>query len=501
MISYLKKNYSWFIIIFFGIIYFIFLSNNQTSDAYSNAYSSLTGEELFRPHHLLYSVLGYLVYLPLKFTSIEPIKIFQCINVLFAMSCLIVIRIMMLRIHSKESLISLSIIFLGSCFGFQRFAIDNECYIIPLFLTLIAMNFVQSFLIKNKFYKVILCALACVLGCLFHQIVIFALISSFLVVLFNKRLKYILSFIGISLILPITYALVVFIEKGSFSISLLMNFVLHDYTTSNAELPILNNVIILSAISFIRTFIQVHGYMFKIVSSYPLISIIVITISLAFLVYGIIYAFKLKKRNLALFQERRFVRYSWGMLILYFGFAVFSNGNAEFMIIIPFLLILLSVYYLIHIRKVLFGFGLFMFVWNLYFTLIPMGYMKLNSNKDIVDLIIKEPTSIYVLKDKVAVENIYMYKENGKDIPNIYKISDVKEDKFNNWVKEKKTIYTDCFGGKEVASRATIAETYTNNISSSNPIIKNKKSFKSKYKFTSNGSEKEIWTFISNFAN
>ncbi len=500
MINYLKKNYSWFIIVFFGIIYFIFLSNNPTSDAYSNAFSSLTGKEMFRPHHLLYSVLGYIVYIPLRFTSIEPIKIFQCINVIFAMACLGVIRIMMLRINCKESFISFAIIFLGSCFGFERFAIDNECYIIPIFFTLVAMNFVQSFLIKNKFYKVVLCASACVLGCLFHQIVVFALISSFLVVLYNKRLKYILSFIGISLILPITYALVVFIEKGSFSISSLMSFVLHDYTTSNAELPILNNVIVLSAISFIRTFIQVHGYMFKIVSSYPLISIVVIIISLTFLVYGIIHVFKLKKRSLILFQERRFVRYSWAMLILYFGFAIFSNGNAEFMVIIPFLLILLSAYYLTHIRRALFGLGLFMLVWNLYFALIPMGYMKLNCNKDIVDLTIKDPTAIYILKDKAAVENIYMYKENGKALPNIYKISDVKEDKFNNWVAEKKTIYTDCFGGKEVASRATIAETYTNNISSSNPIIKNQKSFKPKYKFTSNGGEKEIWTFISNFA-
>lgn len=497
MINYLKRNYSWFIIAFFGIIYFIFLSNNPTSDAYSNAFSSLTGKEMFRPHHLLYSVLGYLIYLPLKFTSIEPIKIFQFINVLFAMSCFVIVRIIMRRINCKESLISLAIIFLGSCFGFQRFAIDNECYIIPLFFTLLAINFVQSFLIKNKFYKVVLCALACVFGCLFHQIVVFALISSFLVVLYNKRLKYILSFIGISLILPITYALVVFIEKGSLSISSLMNFVLHDYNTSNAELPILNNVIVLSAISFVRTFIQVHGYVFKMISSYPLISIIVIIISLAFLIYGIMHVFKLKKRSLVLFQERRFVRYCWGMLILYFGFAVFSNGNAEFMVIIPFLLILLSIYYLTHIRRVLFGLSLFMFVWNLYFALIPMGYMKLNSNKDIVDLIIKEPTSIYILKDKVAVENIYAYQKRKENTINTYKISEITHQQFDSWVKENKVIYTDYFGGKDLASRSTIAETYNNSIKSSNLIIKNKKQFHPKYKFTSLSSEKEIWTFLN----
>lgn len=500
MISYLKRNYSWFIIIFFGLIYFLFLSNNPTSDSYSNAFSSITSQELFRPHHLLYSAFGYLIYLPFQITNIEPIKIFQFVNVLFALSCLTVVRIMLHRIHSKETIIAASVVFLGSCFGFQRFAIDNECYIIPLFFTLLAMNFVQSFLMRNRSYKVILCALACSIGCLFHQIVIFAWVSSFLIFVFNGKWRFITRFILISLIIPITYSLVVYFQEGNLSFSSLINFVLYDYRNSNAEMPILNNVIILSAISLVRTFIQVHGYIFQFISLHPTICIPMIIIALSFLVYGIIYLFKLKNRQLTIFQERRFVRYCWGMLILYFGFAAFSNGNAEFMVIIPFLIVFLAVYYFENLLGALFGLGLFMYVWNLFFGLIPMANMNLSSNKEIVNLILNEPNAVFVLKDKVAVDNIFAYQQRKENKSNTYKISEITPQQFDSWVKENRTIYTDYFGGKDLASRATIAENYNNRIKSSNPIINNKEQFSPKYKFNSLGSEKEIWTFISNFA-
>ncbi|MDD4683711.1 MAG: hypothetical protein PHD45_00580 [Bacteroidales bacterium] len=497
MISYLKKNYSWLIIIYFGLIYFLFLSNNPTSDSYSNAFSSITGLELFRPHHLLYSGLGYLIYLPLQSLDIDPIKIFQFVNVLFAMGCFIVFRVIMHRIHSNEKLIASSIVFLGACFGFQRFAIDNECYIIPLFFTLLAINFVQSFLIRNRDYKVILSALTLAIGCLFHQIVIFAWLASFLIFIFNGRRRYILQYFLISLIIPIVYIIVVYYQEGSVGINAIMNFVFHDYKNSNAEMPILSNVILLSAISFFRTFIQVHGYVFEIISLFPLISSLVISIALGFLVYGIIYLFRLKKRQLTVFQERRFVRYCWGMFILYFAFAAFSNGNAEFMVILPFLIILLLVYYFEYLSRALFGLGIFMYVFNLFFALIPMANMKLNSNEEIVNLMIDQPNAVFVLKDKVAVENIYAYKQRKENVGVTFRASEVSQEKFDSWLKENKTIYTDYFEEKDLTSRATIAKSKTNDIKTSNPIINNKNCFYPKYKFTSLVCEKEIWTYIN----
>jgi hypothetical protein len=496
MISYLKKNYSLIIIVVFGLLYLIFLSNNPTSDSYSNAFSSLSKEDMFRPHHLLYSAFGYLVYLPFKWINIEPIKLFQTINVLFAAGCLLVVRVMMRRIYLKEALIVASILFIGSCFGFQRFAIDNECYIIPLFFILLSMNFVQSFLIKNKFYKVVLCGLVSVIGCLFHQIAIFTLICSFFVFVFNGKWKNIITFFIISLIIPIVYSLIVFLQEETLSAQLLTNFVLHDYKTSFAEMPILKNVILLSAISFVRTFIQVHGYVFEIFSLYPVISISVISIAIGFLIIGVYFCFKLKKRELTLFNEKRFVRYCWVMLILYFGFAAFSNGNAEFMIIIPFLIILLLIYYFVYLRRAIFGLGLFMFIWNFLFALFPMGYMKLNSNQELYSLVIKEKEAVFVLKDKVAVDNIYAYKQLNQNISNTYKLSQVTNEQFSNWIKENKTIYTDYFGGKEALSRVHIAESNTNKIASDSPIINNQSKFQLRHKFIFFAGEKDIWEFV-----
>ncbi len=499
MVKYLKKNYSWGIIIFFGLLYFLFLSNNPTSDSYANAFSSITKEELFRPHHLLYSAFGYLFYLPFQNTSIEPIRIFQTINVIFAMGCLALMRFMLLRLHLKEHPIAAAILFLGSCFGFQRFAIDNECYILSLFFTLLALNFIQSFLINNKTYKIVLCAFSSVIGCLFHQIVIFAWLCCFIVIIFNRKRKYFIYFFLISLIIPLTYALVVFLQEGSLSINSLMNFVLHDYLNSNAEMPILKNVLLLSSLSFVRTFFQVHGYIGSMISLYPTIGILIIAVSSIFFILGIIFLFKLTKRNLTLFNERRFVRLTWWLLIYSLAFAMFSNGNAEFMIIIPFLLVLLAAYYFENIRWNLFSFGFSMYAWNLFFALIPIGLLNTNSNKELAYLVLKED-AIFVLKDKVGVDNIVYYQQRNQNLTKTFKISEVSPEMFEEWVKENKTIYTDYFGGKETLSRAKLAKSNNNQIPSNSPIIKNKDKFYPKYKFFSLGQEKEIWTFISTFA-
>ncbi len=494
MIRYLKKNYSWIIIISFGLLYFLFLSNNPTSDSYSNAFSSITKEELFRPHHLLYSAFGYLIYLPFQSTSIEPIRILQTVNVIFAMACFVVVRVILQRIHIKESLIASAIFFLGSCFGFQRFAIDNECYIIPLFFTLLAINFIQSFLINNKTYKVVLCALACVIGCLFHQIVVFAWLCCFIVIIFNRRRKYFLYFFFISLIIPLTYSLVVYLQEGYLSIDSLMRFVLHDYINSNAEMPILKNVLLLSSISFVRTFFQVHGYIGSLISIHPVIGYLIIAVSSIFFILGVIFLFKLIKRQLTLFNERRFVRFTWWLLIYNLAFAIFSNGNAEFMVIIPFLLVLLAAYYFENLRWSLFGFGFAMYAWNIFFALTPIGLLNLNNNEEIANLVQKED-AVFVLKDKVAVDNIVAYRRRNQNISNTFKISEVSPEQFDNWIKENKTIYTDYFGGKEVLSRANIAETKNNQIPSNSPIIKNKYRFAPKYKFNSLGQEQEIWIY------
>ncbi|HBN06543.1 MAG TPA: hypothetical protein DD434_12255 [Bacteroidales bacterium] len=164
------------------------------------------------------------------------------------------------------------------------------------------------------------------------------------------------------------------------------------------------------------------------------------------------------------------------------------------MVIIPFLILILSIYYFENIRWPLYGFGFAMYAWNIFFALTPIGLLNINSNEEIANLVQKED-AVFVLKDKVAIDNIVAYNQKNQNIKNTFKISEVSPQQFENWIKENKTIYTDYFGSKESLSRANIAESKNNNISPNNPIIKNKEHFTPKYKFTSLGQEKEIWSY------
>lgn len=500
-LSDIKKNYSILIIILLGIIYTLFISDNQSSDSFSNAYHSLWGDKLFSAHHLLYNALGYIILLPFrwifqdKLLDFNPILILQFTNIIFSISSLFVLRTIIKRINKNENLVSASIFFVGASFGFTRFAVDNECYIIPIFLSLLSFNYIQLFLKKNSFKSIILASLFISIGCLFHQIVIWVFIPTLILILFNKKKTYIIIFISISLIIPIVYSLVYYFESNSFSLFGLFNYVISDYSSGLAEMPILKNVLILSGISFIRTFIQVHGYILEIISQFPIFSISVIIISLSLGVFGLIHFSKLIKRNLTIFYERRFVRYLWIILFISFAFACFSNGNAEFMAIIPFIIVILLSYYYTSSAKYLLGIGGGIFLWNICFGLYPYAYMNLNPNKEIAEFIYNnKDDSVFILKDKNHYENIilYTYGHKAKNNLEIIKSKDLDKAGFEDLINKNKRIYTDSFGGEEAISRNSIAD--KDEIYSKKSLFQ-KEEFQKEIEFNSLSSKIELWIY------
>lgn len=427
--------------------------------------------------------------------KINPIFILQFTNVIFALACLFLLRRILKRINENENLIASSIFFVGSCFGFTRFAVDNECYIIPLFFSLLALSSIQVFLRKNSLKIALLSALFSSIACLFHQISIIILIASFLVIAFNNKRNNIIGFISISLIVPIFYSIIYYVGNNGFSILGLWDFILSDYRSGYAEMPILRNVLLLSILSFIRTFVQVHGYIIEILGFYPIISYIIIFLSLGMGIFGLIHFFKLKKRELKMFFERRFVRYIWGILILSLGFASFSNGNAEFMVIIPFLIIILLLYYYTSSAKYLLGIGSSIFIWNLLFGLYPYAYAKINPHIEIADFIINnKDNSAFILRDINHSENIILYRY-GLDFRNnisIYKFKELDNKDFQVLKDNYKNIYTDCFGGKEAISRNKII-----NNNEQEYLIEgfSEKNFTYKDRFTSLGKQTELWIY------
>lgn len=454
IINKLKYNYSYLAVIGFAILYLLFLSNNPTSDSFSYAYSSVHGEELLRPHHLLYCWICRVIYSLFAFTNIEPITIFQIFNAVMASATLLVLRRIIKRVNRDERFIFSAIVFCGSCFGFMRFATDNEAYILPLFFSLLAVYYLQTFLQENNILRLLKMSLSIVVACLCHQLSILVYLSLFIGLLLNKRWKYILYFILVSLIIPIVYAICCFAETNQFSLNALYTFVLHDYIQGYAQSPDVKQVLLLSCISLIRTFLQVHGNLLGIMNYSLGIFIFSLALFFVFLGLGIASFVKIKKSTLSLYDQKRFVIILWLILILSFLFAAFSNGNAEFMIVIPFILIMLYSHYFSNQKSILY-FGLAMLVWNTCFALYPQRFLKLNCNEKVVELMKTRSDATFVVIDKPAIENLYLYKYSSENLPKIFHAQ-----RYTPETESSQIIITDVIGAESPLSRSSLLNTY-----------------------------------------
>ncbi|MEE1021122.1 MAG: glycosyltransferase family 39 protein [Bacteroidales bacterium] len=449
----LKYNYSYLAVIGFAILYIFFLSNNPTSDSYSYAYSSLHGEELLRPHHLLYCWISRLFFQLFAFTHLEPMTLFQLFNAIMAASTLLVFRRIIKRVNRNENFIFSAILFCGACFGFMRFATDNEAYILPLFFSMLSIYYLQVFLAENTALRLLKMSLSIVIACLCHQLSILVYISLFIGLLLNKRGKYVLYFIVVSLIIPIVYAICCFLETNQLTLSGLFSFVLHDYVQGYAQSPELKQVLLLSVINLIRTFLQVHGNLFVLIDYFFVLFIFFFVLIFSFFVLGIVNLVKNKKHTPSLYNEKRFVIILWLILALSFLFAALSNGNAEFMILIPFILIMLYSHYFANHKAMLF-IGLAFLLWNTCFALIPQKFCKFSCNEEIVEIMKTHPDATFVLIDKPASENLYLYKYSKENMPKV-----IYAHKYNEEEIKSKKIITDVIGAKSPLSRSSLLNT------------------------------------------
>lgn len=452
--SFFKRFPSVIVILGIFVLYTIFYSQNPSTDAWAYAYAAKSGVDLFSPHHLLYSAFGYVILKVFAFTHVEPIFLLQFFNTIFATLCLFVVRAMLRRIHKTEYFIISAVLFLGSSFGFLRFAIDNECYIIPLFFNLSALYFMQSFLMETKAYKTILMGIFLSLGCLFHQIVILTWICFAVALLFVEKKRYFLYFFLVSLSVPLVYWSVNYSISQDASLYSLYSFVLHDYLTGYAEPPQIKTILLFAPISIVRSFVQIHGYMFDIIKEYPVCSALVIGTSLLFFVYGVTRFRAIKKRDFVLFHERRFVRLVWCLMILNLLFALLSNANAEFMILIPFVVILLLSYYFNNIQFV-FCFAVALLCWNTYFALLPYHKTDFNRDRNILEFVHNNSDEVYILKSKPQIENMYNYYY-GENTPKLISYDRLKKEDLQEL--ENTCVYTDVLEDKPVSRASMLGE-------------------------------------------
>jgi len=441
-----RPNLSLLTILLLGALYIALPSINNSLDSLAYAEEMRSGSYLFRPHHLLYNAFGYAVAHILNVKNTLPLMCF--VNSVFAIACLFMMR-SVLAVFTDDRKCAVILIFLGSCFGFLRFATDNEAYIIPLFFSLWAS---RTILIQKKAF---LTSLLASVACLFHQVHFFWWLGLLLMVFFSsetdraKRTKRVTQYLLGALIVPVSYLIVFYVTKHDSPT--FIRFVFHDYyQASNVSVAFKSVSLLLTPISLMRSFVQVHGYFVPLIHKYFYFGIPLL-ISLACFVVGI---FKVKgavhKRRVNLYSGK-FASAHLLIFIMQLLFAAVSDGNAEFMVMLPFALALwLFMKYELKLNAISYlSAGLL--IWNLFMALLPYHFMELNPNIALTRFINKHPSEVYYVRDNVQVDNLLSYYYPGQK----YNIHSSLKENLDSLVLRNNRVLTDVVNNTAPYSRAS----------------------------------------------
>lgn len=359
------------------LIRFILLPVQHTGDGWGYACEILKGD-FFAPHHLLHKPLmfGLLKFVQIFNQNVDPITLFSAVNLIFSGLVLYVFYLILNHFSGYHQMNFWLLFLVAFSFGFIRYSSENETYIVPLFFSLWGS---YAFL-RGKFY---LGYFLMSLAVLFHQIHIFWLLA-FFVPQKNKKIKWKFLLISVVFITFFYVSYAFFYNKKWYSLPF------YDVSEGLVEtIPGIMNFV-LTPINFIRSFIQIHGSMkpilFEVETKYLSLLLIGICFTFCFLKYrSIIWLFK-KIITQIDFKSIEYRNVFFVAFCLHVVFAFYSVGNAEFMVMLPFLLILWQYSNLIKMSlKGIHYFGMILLFWNLSFYLIPYSYTDFNHLSSKID--------------------------------------------------------------------------------------------------------------------
>ncbi len=392
------------------LIRLFLLPIEHSGDGWGYACEILKGD-LFAPHHILYKPLLWGIWKIVAAVGIypNPIQFFSAINLIFGGLCLSVFY-SILNLLGPSKILNLWLLILVSfTFGFIRYSGENETYIMPLFFSLWG----TYFWLKESYWKsiFILC-----LAVLFHQIHIFWLVALFVPQKKNNiHVQYFLTSCIILIGFYFKYALLF----GKTWYLLPFSDVQSGYVD---VIPGIMNFI-MTPVSFVRTFIQIHGNITVILFDNPVGILSWISLCLIlFLVYTNTQEIRFTLNRIptqfkGLFSD--FVRPLGLAFLLHFLFAFYSVGNAEFMVMLPFLFILWQYNRIAVIPlKLTHSLAVILGLWNLAFWIIPGKFMEFekfpSKLQQIYRYIENHPQensiNVYVGSNHVVFSNFWEYQ-------------------------------------------------------------------------------------------
>ncbi|MGI4738791.1 MAG: hypothetical protein ACRYG7_26775 [Janthinobacterium lividum] len=446
---------------------------NATGDAWYYAACARWGQELGQPHHLLYNGIGALWLRLVGASGPAPVGLaalawLQRLNALAAGGCLLALAPLLHRAGAPGATVPAWVLLVGSCFGMLRFATENETYIQPLLLALLAsLAWARALQEEGKSRRwLLLAGLLAALACLVHQLMVWWWLGLLLGLRpwrGRPALAAAVCYAVPALLVPLAYFLAA--PRG---VGHVVRFALHDYLTGGARVEIGGKAVLLTAINLVRTAAQVHGNLLPLLHRWPLL---LGGVALGSTILGV-YSLLGHRPAPALPPSAqaslaRTVRRTHTLIgALHLAFAAQAAGNAEFMVMLPALAaVALAGGWLVAWppRRVAAA-GLALLSWNLTFGLVPAHLLDYTGTGPTLRArVLSQPGAWFLLRDPNLLRNqLQYYTGQPNAAPRVGGLTRPDKADFRVWLTARlaagDTVYTDALGGYRPFDRAQLMQ-------------------------------------------
>ncbi len=462
---------------------------NPTGDAWYYAACARWGHELVQPHHLLYNGVGWVWLRLVGATGAAPaglaaMRWLQALNALAAGGCLWALAGLLRRAGVAVVAIPAWLLLVGSCYGMLRFATENETYIQPLLLALLASQAWARALaqpVAHRLGWLLLAGTLAACACLLHQLMVWWWLGLLLGLRpwqSGAALRAALPYLLPAGLVPLAYVGTLLGEGQPLSLAGLLRFALHDYVAGGAQVSLGFKSLLLTGINLVRTAGQVHGNLLPLLRHWPLGLGTVVLACLALGAYGVFGGPFSTAKVVAQPATARLVRRTHaGIGLLHLAFAAQAAGNAEFMVMLPALAALTGAGGALAVwppRRVA-ALGTALLGWNLAFGLVPAhSLVYTDAGPALRARVLAQPRAWFLLLDPNLLLNQLHYA-TGQPVgpPRVAGAPALWAQRpgqspatFRAWLAARlaagDTVYTDAVGGYRPLDRAQLALPYDN---------------------------------------
>ncbi|NBX86974.1 MAG: hypothetical protein EBQ97_00440 [Bacteroidetes bacterium] len=373
--------------------------------------------ELVSSHHLFYNYLCYGLKPIFISSKINPINGFTAMNWMFyGLTIFVFYKVILALKYNQNQCIYWTLLIAG-CFGLLRFSFENETYILPLFFALLGSHFITYF--KNSKSHEYLGFSLLAISVLFHQSYIFWFLAFVVSGIYRRRFMAI--FISAFMIV---FFYILFAIKSNQSIS---SFILHDVDAGLVQvIPNINNLKF-TLINGFRTIFQVHGNMLILIGNWTVLSLFGIGGALLFF-HGLGISLKKQMRRFASkikqlaslsYLSNRAKNPFFIAFFLQLAFAIYSVGNAEFMVMLPILFILSFHDKVIPIFTHIHQMALGLWIYNGVFLIVPTFMGSFDDVGLTRKMLSKErPTKpfVFISTQAIAIQNQMEYEDAAQKL-------------------------------------------------------------------------------------